>query len=100
MSHGQSQSFIAATPLPRAMEYETASRWRNSYEDGILPRKPQHQGSLVYDVYLGICKHGKFAPYKAEGPRSPFVTECLLVHTYRIQQIKIKRTHAGVLTKG
>jgi hypothetical protein len=33
MSHGQSQSFMAATPLPRAMEYETASRWRNPCEE-------------------------------------------------------------------
>uniref|UniRef100_A0A0A9D640 Uncharacterized protein n=1 Tax=Arundo donax TaxID=35708 RepID=A0A0A9D640_ARUDO len=41
------------------MEYETTTRWRNCYEDGILPRKPQHQGSFIYDVYLGICKHGK-----------------------------------------
>ena len=33
MSHGQSQSFMAATPLPRAMEYETAFRRRNPSEE-------------------------------------------------------------------
>lgn len=35
MSHGQSQNFMEATPLPRAMEYETSSGWRNPGKLGI-----------------------------------------------------------------
>jgi hypothetical protein len=61
------------------MEYETTSRWRNSYR-----KKPSTPKSFFYDVCLGICKHGTFAPYKAEEPRSPSIIEC-----YR--QIKANR---------
>ena len=41
-SHGQSQSFMAAMLLPKAMEYETASRWRNSSKG----ESPQQEGSF------------------------------------------------------
>ena len=75
MSHGQSQSFMAATPLPRAMEYETASRWRNPCEE-ILNTK---EASFM-TFCLGICKHGKFAPYKAKEPNSPSVSDCVSIH--------------------
>jgi hypothetical protein len=39
VSHGQSQSFMAAMPLPRTMEYETASRWRNYSKGESLNNK-------------------------------------------------------------
>jgi len=42
MSHGQSQSFMAATLLPKAMEYETTPRWRNSYKEESLNTKKLH----------------------------------------------------------
>ena len=35
MSHGQSQEVKAATPLHKAMEYETTSQWRSSRERTI-----------------------------------------------------------------
>ena len=38
MSHGQSQSFTAATPLPKAMEYETIFKWRKASKMKILGR--------------------------------------------------------------
>lgn len=59
LSHGQSQCFIAATPLPRAMEYETTFKWRNS------KRKISTSKGLLYDVCLGICKQVWFAPQKS-----------------------------------
>jgi hypothetical protein len=30
---------MAATPLPKAMEYETTSGWRNSYKEESLNKK-------------------------------------------------------------
>lgn len=42
-----------------------------------IQRKPLHPKCFVYDVYLGICKHVKFAPDKAEGPYGPPITNHL-----------------------
>jgi hypothetical protein len=84
---------MTATLLPRAMEYETTSRWRNSYRKkpstpkrwrNSYRKKASTPKSFLYDVCLGICNHGTFAPYKAEEPRSPSIIEC-----YR--QIKANR---------
>jgi hypothetical protein len=40
MSHGQSQSFIAAMPLPKAMEYETTFKWRKTSKIKIPKGEP------------------------------------------------------------
>jgi len=59
---------MAATPLPKAMEYETTSIWRNSYKEESSTRK-----GFFYDICLGICEHGRFAPYIAEEPDRPSI---------------------------
>lgn len=67
LSHGQSQSFIAATPLPRAMEYETAFRWRNS--KGIPQQQKAHFMTFAWE-YANMCC---LLHNKAEGPGRPSV---------------------------
>ena len=42
----------------------------------LTKKKASTPRSFFYDVCLGICKHSKFAPCKAEEPRSPSVTKC------------------------
>jgi len=53
----------------------------------LTKKKVSTPRSFIYDVCFGICKHGKFAPYKAKEPRSPSVTECSN-HTTKSQKEK------------
>ena len=56
----------------------------------LTKKKVSTPRSFIYDICFGICKHGKFAPYKAEEPRSPSVIECS-IQTIKSQKKK-KRT--------
>jgi len=53
----------------------------------LTKKKVSTPRSFIYDICFGICKHGKFAPYKAKEPRSPSVTECSN-HTTKSQKEK------------
>jgi hypothetical protein len=77
MSHGQSQSFNAAMPLPKAMEYETIFKWRKALKDENLCQQTSTDKNLISDVCFGIYKHVMFAPKKAEEPQSPSVSKCV-----------------------
>lgn len=52
MYHGQSQMVKAATPLHKAMEYETPPEEMPPTK--VAPSTPE---SLIYDGYLKLCKH-------------------------------------------
>ena len=81
MSHGQSQSFNAAMPLPKAMEYETIFKWRKALKDENPWQQTSTDKNLISDVCFGIYKHVMFAPKKAEEPRSPSVSKkCIGIH--------------------
>jgi len=46
----------------------TTSIWGNSYKEESSTRK-----GFFYDICLGICEHGRFAPYIAEEPDRPSI---------------------------
>ena len=64
MSHGQSQSFNAAMPLPKAMEYETIFKWRKALKDENPWQQTSTDKNLISDVCFRIYKHAMFAPKK------------------------------------
>jgi hypothetical protein len=55
--HGQSQIFMAATPLHKAMEYEAAPLTDNIHERVNFQWTSSTSEGLIYDVCFGICRH-------------------------------------------
>jgi len=59
---------MAATPPPKAMGNTPLP-----YGEIHTKKKASTRRGFFYDICLGICEHGRFAPYIAEEPHSPSI---------------------------
>jgi hypothetical protein len=62
-------------------------------DGGILTKKVfkeslNMEGASFMTVYLGICKHGMFAPHKEEEPEGPSVNQFFSIIVTSQQRIK------------
>jgi len=88
-----------ASPKVSWQQHRYPRRWNMRPLPGgeiLTKKKVSTPRSFIYDVCFGICKHGKFAPYKAKEPRSPSVTECSN-HTTKSQKEKKNKTSYEML---
>jgi len=75
-----------ASPKVSLQQRRYPRRWNMRPLPGgeiLTKKKASTPRSFIYDVCLGICKHGKFAPHKAEEPHGSSVIECSVHTAYR-----------------